>query len=393
MFDFSSFRKQNISRNTELLLATDIHKLPSAPSPASKSPRKPKEKTQVHRKSISSSALPDATPDVQAEARDKAGLRSSSRVRNQGLDAEKKKEEDKKLQELRDAGDDEEEGSYWENGKKVKTEVGYAPEKLGKRLYNPKRFGHIPGVAVGTKFNFRMEASQAAIHAPVVAGVSGSPEAGAWSIAVSGGYVDDVDLGYRLTYSGSGGRDLKGTAKQPKNLRTAPQSADQTWDGLNASLKRSVETKKPIRVLRGFKGKSAFAPAEGYRYDGLYMATKAWKDVGESGFKVCRIALVRLPGQPKIPMQKGREKEIENLKELEDGAGITEANAAPSGEDATPESEEIEQETLAATPEEAGTEDLKTLKRKNAAEEVEEKGEVNEVEPKTKRRRSTRNAQ
>ena len=60
----------------------------------------------------------------------------------------------------------------------------------------------------------------------------------------------------------------------PKNLRTAPQSADQTWDGINASLLRSVETKKPIRVLRGFKGKSAFAPEEGYRYDGLYIATK-----------------------------------------------------------------------------------------------------------------------
>lgn len=175
-----------------------------------------------------------------------------------------------------------------------------------------------------------MDAPQAAIHAPVVAGVSGSPEAGAWSIAVSGGYVDDVDLGYRLTYSGSGGRDLKGkalvsnffalaiceknkmderklcarplpgTATAPKNPRTAPQSADQTWDGLNASLKRSVETKKPIRVLRGFKGRSAFAPVEGYRYDGLYVATKAWRDVDESGFKVCRIALVRLPGQVEL---------------------------------------------------------------------------------------------
>lgn len=66
-----------------------------------------------------------------------------------------------------------------------------------------------------------------------------------------------------------------GTAKTPKNLRTAPQSADQTWDGLNAALKRSVDLKKPIRVLRGFKGKSAFAPEEGYRYDGLYIATKA----------------------------------------------------------------------------------------------------------------------
>ncbi|GAA5959852.1 hypothetical protein JCM3765_000620 [Sporobolomyces pararoseus] len=404
MFDFSSFRNQNISRNTELLLATDIHKLPTAPSPATtapKKPRQPKEKA-VGRKSTSSTPL---NPDVEAQERDKAGLRSSSRVRNQSLDAEKKKEEEKKLQELRDAGDEEEEGSYWENGKQVRTEKGYAPEKLGKRLHNPKRFGHIPGIAVGTKFNFRMEASQAAIHAPVVAGVSGSPEAGAWSVAVSGGYVDDVDLGYRLTYSGSGGRDLKGTAKMPKNLRTAPQSADQTWDGINASLLRSVETKKPIRVLRGFKGKSAFAPEEGYRYDGLYIATKAWKDVGESGFKVCRIALVRLPGQPRIPVQKAREKEIENLEELESGAGVTEAPVAPAdknsstSEDEEEEEEEQEEEEEAAsaivdkTPADTTPSTVpKTSKRKAEVEAKVDEVEKENLGSKTKRRRSTRNA-
>ncbi|GAA5878961.1 hypothetical protein JCM16303_007245 [Sporobolomyces ruberrimus] len=320
VFDFSSFREQNVSRNTELLLATDIAKLPTAPFPGSTTPKKPRTSTQkvrVERTSTPRGAPASTNPDVEAEERDKAGLRSSSRVRRQSMDAEKSKEEAKKLRDLKDNGFDEEDSSYWEDGKQLKTERGYAPEKLGKRLYNPKRFGHIPGVAIGTTFNFRMEASQAAIHAPVVAGISGSPDAGTWSIAVSGGYVDDVDLGYRLTFSGSGGRDLKGTAKTPKNLRTAPQSADQTWDGLNAALKRSVDLKKPIRVLRGFKGKSAFAPEEGYRYDGLYIATKAWQDVGESGFKVCRIALVRLPGQPKIPIQQGRESEVDNLEELE----------------------------------------------------------------------------
>ena len=35
-------------------------------------------------------------------------------------------------------------------------------------------------------------------------------------------------------------------------------------------LQRSSETRKPVRVIRGYKLHSPYAPAEGYRYDGLY---------------------------------------------------------------------------------------------------------------------------
>ena len=38
-------------------------------------------------------------------------------------------------------------------------------QKLGVRLHNPKRFGHIPGVEVGTWWPSRMDASTAAVHA------------------------------------------------------------------------------------------------------------------------------------------------------------------------------------------------------------------------------------
>lgn len=83
---------------------------------------------------------------------------------------------------------------------------------------------------------------------------------------LAGGYEGDVDLGERLTFSGAGGRALKGTDAKPENRRTAPQSANQSWETpMNASLRKSVETGKPIRVLRGFKGKSCFAPETGYR--------------------------------------------------------------------------------------------------------------------------------
>ena len=50
-----------------------------------------------------------------------------------------------------------------------------------------------------------------------------------------------VDLGEAFTYTGSGGRDLKGTKQNPKNLRTAPQTSDQSFqNSYNAALKVST---------------------------------------------------------------------------------------------------------------------------------------------------------
>lgn len=76
-----------------------------------------------------------------------------------------------------------------------------------------KRFGSIPNIEVGTWWETREACSNDSIHAcvatshlvthvdivsrPWVAGISGGPE-GAYSVALSGGYDDDVDLGYAL---------------------------------------------------------------------------------------------------------------------------------------------------------------------------------------------------
>ncbi|PWN47104.1 hypothetical protein IE53DRAFT_349750 [Violaceomyces palustris] len=133
-------------------------------------------------------------------------------------------------------------------------------------------------------------------------GISGNIEKGCWSVCLSGGYEDDVDLGDYFTYTGSGGRDLKGTADKPKNLRTAPQTKDQKFEGMNAALRRSVETKNPIRVIRGFKAKNKlYAPPTGYVYSGLYIVERAWMEKGLSGFKVCKYSFKRCPNQPRLP--------------------------------------------------------------------------------------------
>ncbi|KAI0306997.1 PUA-like domain-containing protein [Multifurca ochricompacta] len=170
--------------------------------------------------------------------------------------------------------------------------------RSGKRVHNPKTFGHIPGIPVGTWWESREDCSNDAIHAPWVAGISGSLE-GAYSVALSGGYEDDVDMGDYFTFTGSGGRALKGTKANPKNLRTAPQSSDQSFENpFNKALKISSETRKPVRVIRGYKLPSPYAPLEGYKYDGLYIVDK--NGLNDGGFLVCKFAFRRIPGQPPL---------------------------------------------------------------------------------------------
>ncbi|KAL9716215.1 hypothetical protein Ac2012v2_000661 [Leucoagaricus gongylophorus] len=204
---------------------------------------------------------------------------------------------------------------------KISGNEGSMGREAGQRIHDPKTFGHIPGVAVGTWWLTREACSRDAIHAPWVGGISGGSQ-GAHSVVISGGYDDDIDLGYGFTYTGSGGRDLKGTKTAPKNLRTAPQSSDQTFENnFNNMLRRSCETKNPVRVVRGFKARSKYAPIEGYRYDGLYRVEKAWSEKGlnPKGYLVCKYAFKRLAGQPPLPV---------NLDYEEEGAKTTAAEDA-----------------------------------------------------------------
>jgi len=164
----------------------------------------------------------------------------------------------------------------------------------------PNFFGAVSGVPIGTVWWTRLECCRDGVHRPTVAGIHGS-ENGAYSIALSGGYEDDVDLGECFTYTGEGGRDLKGTKANPKNLRTAPQSCDQTLTRGNLALSRNVDTGNPVRVIRGYKLDSPFAPEEGYRYDGLYAVEKAWFTTGMSGLGVWKFALKRCDGQDPPP--------------------------------------------------------------------------------------------
>lgn len=157
----------------------------------------------------------------------------------------------------------------------------------------PNFYGAVPGVEVGRIWETRMACCADGIQRPTVAGIHAGylqknyiisflvsldnkaqshttligPE-GAYSISLSGGYEDDVDIGECFTYTGEGGRALKGTTSDPKNLRTAPQSKDQTLTRGNLALSLNITTRIPVRVIRGSNLKNEFAPEYGYRYDG-----------------------------------------------------------------------------------------------------------------------------
>jgi putative restriction endonuclease len=160
-------------------------------------------------------------------------------------------------------------------------------------------FGAIPGVPEGAIFASRKEAAAAGIHKPLVAGISGSQEEGADSIAISGGYEDDVDLGDEIIYTGEGGQE------NGRHIR------DQEFIRGNKALAVSEVQGLPVRVLRGAHKGNPFAPGSGYRYDGLYQVESHWHTVGKSGFKVWKYRLLKLEGS--LPPQKSLAPEVITL--------------------------------------------------------------------------------
>jgi putative restriction endonuclease len=145
----------------------------------------------------------------------------------------------------------------------------------------PYIFGEIIGVNVGDTFLNRRALVDAGIHRNIQAGISGNKDYGCEAIVLSGGYVDDLDLGEAVIYTGQGGRDPN----------TGKQIANQELSRGNAALVYSSEKKKPIRVIRGSNVDSPFSPDSGYRYDGLYFCTRYWATFSVDGPLIWRFLL------------------------------------------------------------------------------------------------------
>lgn len=94
-----------------------------------------------------------------------------------------------------------------------------------------------------------------------------------------------MDYGSVIIYTGHGGRD------------SGRQVGDQSLeDSGNAALVRSHLEGAPVRVIRGAGWRdSAYAPKEGYRYDGLFLVTSFWSKRRQADhFRVWQFRLVSL---------------------------------------------------------------------------------------------------
>lgn len=139
-------------------------------------------------------------------------------------------------------------------------------------------FGDIPGIEPGASFLTRQAVSEAGLHGPWQSGIHGTAREGASSIVVSGGYVDDEDLGNVIIYTGHGGRD----AASGRQVRD--QSLD---DPGNAGLVTSCLESLPVRVIKGASG----GP---YIYEGLFQVADYWSKAGSDGFRVWQFRLEAL---------------------------------------------------------------------------------------------------
>lgn len=135
-------------------------------------------------------------------------------------------------------------------------------------------FGHVSYYRPGDTFRNRLELALSGMHRPRRAGVCGTQQEGAESIVLADQYEDDQYGEEEIIYAGQGSRDAK----------TGHQTADQVATPRNLALLKSVDTQRPVRVLR--KVMLAADTEEVYRYEGLYQVVSHAYGPGKSGFNV-----------------------------------------------------------------------------------------------------------
>ena len=153
-------------------------------------------------------------------------------------------------------------------------------------------FGHIPEYPEGSSFASRIELSQAGVHRPRRAGISGNGREGADSVVLAGRYEETGDCGEEILYTGQGGREPD----------SGQQIGHQVLTRGNLALATSRVLGLPVRVVRGAGLSSPYSPEKGYRYDGLYTVEDYWRERGRSGFLLWRFRLLRLSEAKELHM-------------------------------------------------------------------------------------------
>ncbi|KAG0601171.1 hypothetical protein M758_11G089600 [Ceratodon purpureus] len=180
--------------------------------------------------------------------------------------------------------------------------VAYNEMKKARESLNPEiTVGYLPGIDIGDIFTYRHQMAAVGLHRLPNAGIDYGthhldmiPIAGAIVLVPKAGYVDDMDYGNIIHYTGQGGRK--------KHSQASPVVNDQVLKKGNLALSNNRDRKLPVRVIRGHSALgSTGAKLLGYTYDGLYRITGYSFSLGLEGFKVYKYSLQRLEDQPPIP--------------------------------------------------------------------------------------------
>lgn len=168
---------------------------------------------------------------------------------------------------------------------------------------NSKVYGH-NGIAIGTIFFRQMAALAQGAHGSSQAGISGTVEDGAYSVIVTGYYnsleIDGLD---RFEYCATGSMDnvFKDNLIESQGLKT---------------MRTSLTTKNPVRVLRGENKNFTYAPKFGLRYDGLYVVVAERHKHNPKGGLYAVFVLERKKEQGPVVLDRPNDEDMELYKEF-----------------------------------------------------------------------------
>ncbi|KAL2337897.1 hypothetical protein Fmac_012343 [Flemingia macrophylla] len=187
--------------------------------------------------------------------------------------------------------------------RKSKTEVLVEAAMIMQRRHQwentEKRVGHVPGIEVGDRFQYRAELNVIGLHRQFSNGIDymakGSSSL-ATSIVVTGRY-DNAWKSGTVVYIGHGGRN--------PSVRSNVSCHDQKLERGNLALKNSMDAKSPVRVI--LKDENLFDGVDNcanksynfpFVYDGLYLVDTMTQERGKSGKFVFKFILKRISEQP-----------------------------------------------------------------------------------------------
>ncbi|KAJ1389059.1 hypothetical protein SESBI_38572 [Sesbania bispinosa] len=162
-----------------------------------------------------------------------------------------------------------------------------------------KRIGHVDGIEVGDKFQYRAELCVIGLHNQFSSGIDymgKDMNSLATSIVVTSRYSNVMKSNGCLVYEGQGGNPKVGSNVSPH---------DQKLEAGNLALKNSMEARSPVRVILKVCRKSESDgmdtwsnPEYSFIYDGLYLVNQMTQERGEYGKLVFKFTLNKMPDQP-----------------------------------------------------------------------------------------------